>query len=134
VLGTAGVGQVLQALKEGGHAVRTVCIGGVNAANIPTVIYKSGARGRLLDGVAIVSAIMAAEDPERAAGELARLVRELPPFGRETAAAPAQSGSSVQGLLDAVPGLVRAMAETTPLSHNMTNLVSGQVMKLERGR
>lgn len=46
-----------------------VAIGGVNAANAAEVI-KAGA-----DGLAVVSAIMAAEDPRRAAMDLIELIR-----------------------------------------------------------
>lgn len=47
-----------------------VAIGGLNKTNVPEVI-KAGA-----DGVAVVSAICAAEDPEEAARNLRRLVDE----------------------------------------------------------
>ena len=56
----------LEGLTEIRRAVRlpVVAIGGINAANAPQVI-RAGA-----DGVCVVSAIVAAPDPRRAASEL----------------------------------------------------------------
>lgn len=60
----------------------------------------SAAPAKSLDGIAVVSALVAAEDPAAAARDLlAKVVT-----GR-------------------VPDVLRAVAEGSPLSHNMTNLV-----------
>ena len=99
--------------------VATVAIGGVNASNLQRVMYQSKATFKGLDGVAVVSAIVGAEDPKTASSELRRLVGKPPPF----AAVNGRKVTAVKDLLAAVPGVVKHLGETTPLCHNMTNLV-----------
>lgn len=102
IIGTAGIRSILQALSSAGHAsIPTVCIGGINSSNATAVLVESSAApAKSLDGVAVVSALVAAEDPAAAARELLTNVA----MGR-------------------VPDVVKAVAAGTPLSHNMTNLV-----------
>lgn len=102
IIGTAGLRAILLGLASAGHAaVPTVCIGGINGANAAAVLAESSAApAKSLDGIAVVSALVAADDPAAAARDLlAKVVR-----GR-------------------IPDVIRAVAATTPLSHNMTNLV-----------
>lgn len=89
-------------MHDAGHgAVPTVCIGGINAGNTAAVLAQSSAAPKKsLDGVAVVSALIAAADPAAAARDLAGKV-------------------AVAG----IPLAIGAVARTTPLSHNMTNLV-----------
>lgn len=101
VIGPAGVASILAALDAGGHSeIPTVCIGGVGAADARRIMQLSAAPGKGLDGVAVVSAIVAAASPAAAAGVLAGQVATAK-----------------------VPDVVRAVARVSPLSHNMTNLV-----------
>ncbi|KAL7819829.1 Hydroxyethylthiazole kinase family domain-containing protein [Trichoderma gracile] len=102
IIGPSGIRSILHALSSAGHAsIPTVCIGGINARNATSVLIESSAAPqKSLDGIAVVSALIAAEDPAAAARDLlAKVVT-----GR-------------------VPDVLRAVAEGTPLSHNMTNLV-----------
>ncbi|EGR50682.1 uncharacterized protein TRIREDRAFT_75992 [Trichoderma reesei QM6a] len=102
IIGPSGIRSILQALSSAGHAsIPTVCIGGINARNATAVLLESSAAPqKSLDGIAVVSALVAADDPAAAARDLlAKVVT-----GR-------------------VPDVLRAVAEATPLSHNMTNLV-----------
>ena len=68
-----------EALCDICKAVRipVVAIGGISASNMKE-LYSSG-----IDGIAVVSAIFAAEDPANATGELLRQAREL--FGSQAA-------------------------------------------------
>ncbi|KAJ6780711.1 hypothetical protein PWT90_02319 [Aphanocladium album] len=102
IIGTSGVRRILKAMVEAGHAaVPTVCIGGVNNDNAAKVLAEtSAAPDKALDGVAVVSAIVTAEDPADAARQLAGHIA-----------------------VAAIPLAVGAVGRTTPLSHNMTNLV-----------
>ncbi|KAM3512328.1 hypothetical protein MY11210_004041 [Beauveria gryllotalpidicola] len=102
IIGPSGVRTILKAMVEAGHgAVPTVCIGGINNDNAAKVLAQSSAApAKSVDGVAVVSAIIAAEDPAEAARLLA---------GHLAVAA--------------IPLVVGAVGRTTPLSHNMTNLV-----------
>lgn len=77
-----------------------VCIGGLGAANAAAVLAQGSPPEKPLDGLAVVSALVAAPDPAAAARDL---------LGKVLAAR--------------IPHAVRAVAATTPLTHNMTNLV-----------
>ncbi|KAM0253886.1 hypothetical protein ACHAQJ_007118 [Trichoderma viride] len=102
IIGTAGIRTILLALSGAGHAsIPTVCIGGINGSNATSVLIESSAApAKSLDGIAVVSALVAAADPAAAARDLL--------------------GKVVAGR---IPDVIRAVAATTPLSHNMTNLV-----------
>ena len=79
-----------------------------------------------LDGVAVVSAIMGAEDPRKAAEHLHSLITGSPAF---TSFQPPPNiadwakAERVKELLDSVPKIIKKVSEVNPLCHNMTNLV-----------
>jgi thiamine-phosphate diphosphorylase/hydroxyethylthiazole kinase len=122
IIGTAGVREILGRIADAGYSTRTVCIGGINGSNLQRIVFQCGAAKKKLDGVAIVSAIMAAKDPEAAARNLLGLVKSPPAFTADLRG----EGSDI---VDAVsmaalaPSVVQRVHATTPLSHNMTNLV-----------
>ena len=118
VLGTAGTQTVLDAISDA--TVGTVSIGGINHANVQRVIYQSQSPKKGLDGVAIVSAIMAADDPKAAAEELSKLIKS-PPLFALTPISPRTN--EAEALLHEVPQIVRKMVEAHPLVHNMINFV-----------
>jgi thiamine-phosphate diphosphorylase/hydroxyethylthiazole kinase len=122
IIGTAGAKKVLGALSAMDEKISTVAIGGINSSNVQRVIYQSKASFKALDGVAVVSAIVAAPDAERAAKELKGLIRQPPAF----AITNVQNGKKVkncQALIQSVPAIVKMLGQTRPLCHNMTNLV-----------
>lgn len=86
------------------------------------VIYQSAHAQKSLDGVAIVSAIVAAKDPKAASRHLLGLVKSPPPFAAAALSNTSKS-TDVDSLLKAVPAVIKKLGETTPLCHNMTNLV-----------
>lgn len=92
---------ILSSLEAEGHGgVPTVCIGGVNASNARDVMRQSVSPRKTLDGVAVVSAIVAAGNPAAAAREI------------------------LGGVIAAkIPDAILSIAQRGPLSHNMTNLV-----------
>ncbi|QYS98957.1 4-methyl-5-beta-hydroxyethylthiazole kinase [Trichoderma simmonsii] len=102
IIGPAGIRSILLGLSSAGHSsIPTVCIGGINGSNATSVLAESSAApAKSLDGIAVVSAIVAAADPAAAARDLL--------------------GKVVAGR---VPDVIKAVAASTPLSHNMTNLV-----------
>jgi thiamine-phosphate diphosphorylase / hydroxyethylthiazole kinase len=102
--------------------VQTVCIGGINDTNLQRVLYQSSDNAKSLDGIAVVSAVMGAKQPKEAAQNLKRLVNTPPAF----AAVPRLNSPAVDdiaGVLGAIPSVIKAVNEATPLCHNMTNLV-----------
>jgi thiamine-phosphate diphosphorylase/hydroxyethylthiazole kinase len=99
-----------------------VSIGGINSGNVQRVLYQSSCSTKKLDGVAIVSAIMATKDPKTAAGELLRLIKSPPPFAAPSLAN-SEKKQDFRSLIDQIPAVIKTVNEKTPLSHNMTNLV-----------
>ncbi|CBF75182.1 bifunctional hydroxyethylthiazole kinase/thiamine-phosphate diphosphorylase [Aspergillus nidulans FGSC A4] len=120
IIGTAGTQAILDSIAESGRDVGTVCIGGINLSNVQRVLYQSASPRKSLNGAAIVSAIMAADDPRAAAAELARAIATPPPFVRK---ADGPLVRNVAGLLEKVPHIVQKMVEIHPLVHNMINFV-----------
>ncbi|OHF00133.1 hydroxyethylthiazole kinase [Colletotrichum orchidophilum] len=132
IIGTAGLRTILTQLSWAGHLprVKTVCIGGIKPDNIQRVLYQSAVTSAspaaALDGVALVSAIVAAPDPESESRRLLELVKTSASY--QTTPKPSSSSSdaalgAVEPLLALVPDVIKSVAETSPLSHNMTNLV-----------
>lgn len=122
IIGVTGLQQLLGYLRTSNSKIKTVCIGGINASNVSRVMWQSASLSRSLDGVAVVSAIVAAASPEQASKELLHLIKSPPTFSKH---APKQSQISrpTADILRLVPDIVRRVDETKPLSHNMTNLV-----------
>jgi len=122
-MGIGGLRHILMSLANSKNTyasrIPTVCIGGINNLNVQLVRFQSASaleKTRRLDGVAVVSVIMAAERPTEAAKELKRLIREYPPFAWK----PVENANFEHEKLRQV---VQAVQEKRPLSHNMTNLV-----------
>lgn len=120
IIGTAGVQQILGELVQAGHGkIGTVCIGGVNASNAQRILYQCASPQKKLDGIAVVSAIMASNEPKEAASHLSKLVSTSPPFATTTS----KSRLSRDDIVAKAPSIIKRMAENKPLCHNMTNLV-----------
>ncbi|KAK3718146.1 thiamine biosynthetic bifunctional enzyme [Vermiconidia calcicola] len=119
IIGTAGVQQILNSLASAGHDVKTVCIGGINASNAQRVLYQTTSPKKKLDGIAVVSAIMASSYPAAAASDLQKLIANPPPFATSIS----KNTLSREDLISKSPSIIKRMATTQPLSHNMTNLV-----------
>ncbi|CAG8364331.1 unnamed protein product [Penicillium salamii] len=118
VIGTAGTQIILDAIKY--SSVGTVSIGGINHSNVQRVIYQSKSPQKSLDGVAIVSAIVAADDPKASAQKFAELINNAPRFA--LASNPSRANET-EALINDVPQVIRKMVEVHPLVHNMINFV-----------
>ena len=110
------------AVGEMNRAVGSVAIGGINLENVQRVIFQSQASSKGLDGVAVVSAIISAEDPKEVSKEFNKRISALPPFAA-TPTNPRRLASEVSALLNDVPQVVRKMVKEHPLVHNMINFV-----------
>jgi len=125
LLGVRGVARLLGVLGE--SEVKSVVIGGVGAKTIPNVLrqcawpLEGGKRYRTLDGLAVVSAIAAAEDPKAATEELVRLWKAQPVYPLEQHAAVASTDSIISATCDVLTAL-RDDAHS-PLIHSITNQV-----------
>ncbi len=98
----------------------TVCIGGINLSNVQRVLYQGSSPHKRLDGAAIVSAIMAADDPKAAAAELAQAIATPPPFVRKSEGLVVRETAA---MIESVPHIVQKLVEVHPLVHNMINFV-----------
>ncbi|KAI9773610.1 MAG: hypothetical protein M1840_006884 [Geoglossum simile] len=122
IIGTAGVKKVLGALSAMDEKISAIAIGGINSSNVQRIIYQCKASFKALDGIAVVSPIIAAPDAKRAAEEIKGLIRKLPAF----ATANGLKGTKFidrETLVQSVSAIVRKLGQARPLCHNMTNLV-----------
>ncbi|KAI1816821.1 TMP-TENI-domain-containing protein [Poronia punctata] len=122
IIGVDGLQKILIQLARAKSPIKTVCIGGINASNASRVVWQSRGEGRSTDGIAVVSAIVAATDPEGAARDLKRLIKTDPVFARGLDNSHGTK-KTVEELIRQVPVVLQAVTEMKPLSHNMTNLV-----------
>ena len=117
IIGPSGVRAVLErvsTLADSPKWTATIAIGGIKASNIQRVVFQSKSAFRALDGVAVVSAIIAAEAPSSAAGELRVLLQTPPAF---CVPSPIKDYSSDPiSLISKVPSIAKRVAETGPLS------------------
>ncbi|CAN6655573.1 thiamine biosynthetic bifunctional enzyme [Trichomonascus vanleenenianus] len=119
-IGCSGVRDILKVLQEEcDYDMKTVAIGGINASNVQQVMELSAAEKKRLDGVAVVSGIIAAQDAGAATKELKALFGSPGPWTR----VPGAGVSSVDVLLKLAPKLVSKVAEVSPLLHHITNNV-----------
>ena len=119
IIGTAGVKIILHRLSMMDAKVPTVAIGGLNLSNVERVMSESKSPDKGLDGVAVVSAVMAAEDPKSAAAALRKAIDTIP----KTMSPKANEDQSLAIILKQIPDIVARLARVSPLCHNMTNLV-----------
>ena len=119
IIGTAGVRNILDRLSTMDVQIPTVAIGGINASNLQRVMFQSKSPSKGLDGVAVVSAIMAAQDPEAAASDLRSLMDKVP----VSMSPKAGDNQDVETLLSQIVPIVKELGLKSPLCHNMTNLV-----------
>lgn len=117
ILGPKGVRGILEELENTCYWIPGVCIGGINSTNAASIIAEAGGFDEMLQGIAVVSDIMGADDPEAAAYRLKNIIKSqaTPILGHPVLSNPVDW--QVWG------AIIKAVHETTPLSHNMTNLV-----------
>jgi len=124
IIGTAGTRAILEHLasipiKERPEKLATVAIGGLNASNVQRVLFQSQSKSRGLDGVAVVSAIIASQNPKSVATDLRNLIARRSSFG----ASSPRDKLDIKEIMTRVPEVVRRLGKASPLCHNMTNLV-----------
>lgn len=120
IIGPEGVREILTRMScHVPNHTPTVAIGGINSSNVQRVLFQSKAATKALNGVAVVSSIMAAEDPKVAAEKLKQLIEQVP----NTMSPSAVSNDTVEKMLSQIPIMVNEVRAKSPLCHNMTNLV-----------
>lgn len=127
MIGPEGLQHTLDVLSDRGYCdIPAVCIGGLNASNVMQVMFRGSSPKKPLDGVAVVSAIVAAADPEAASRQLLDLVQKSNQLSRRRGnpnTSLSAAATTREGILKLVPEVIKAVHEQKPLSHNMTNLV-----------
>lgn len=124
IIGTKGLQEILGATTTGTEkSIPCVAIGSINATNVQRVLHQSAHGTNRLNGVAIVSAIMASPDPQASARQLLSLIKATP----ETFYAAVPSGvtpsTTLSDLLTRISDIIKTHVTSSPLSHNMTNTV-----------
>ncbi|KAJ1718547.1 thiamine biosynthetic bifunctional enzyme [Coemansia erecta] len=130
--GPRGVRAIWEAAlqAEGPVPARAVAIGGIGPSNAAHVLGYSrsmvlpGTQARALDGLAVVSAIMAAASPRAAAAQLAGQIRHAadvawPALLRD----PGSSSAEIVSAIADVFSSVRAPGAARPLVQHITNMV-----------
>lgn len=135
IIGINGIRKILRYLDQGTELekkVKTVCIGGVNASNLPRIKHQLHApftpstTPKSIDGVAIVSAIIGAPDSLVAASNISSLSRNPPSFAANSTAPHfwlEKDSDEIAHLLSKAIDATKNVRQKSPLSHNMTNLV-----------
>ncbi|KAL9550837.1 hypothetical protein MBANPS3_004544 [Mucor bainieri] len=114
-LGVEGVQRILKSMEA--NPVPTVAIGGIGAKNACELLEGSDTGKIHIDGLAIVSAIMAAEDPKVACEELLRLIRSsLSKVG-------VKANNTVKDAVQFAVQAAKNIKEKTPMVHHITNYV-----------
>ncbi|KAF2201791.1 TMP-TENI-domain-containing protein [Delitschia confertaspora ATCC 74209] len=138
IIGINGIRKILHWLSRQNDRkyrdINTVCIGGINASNVQRVLYQLHAPSseqytKTVDGIAIVSAIMAAEQPDVAAKHFKQLLTMPSPWKAKSHTISIDAWNrqkeeeKLHDLKEQIPKIVGSVYEKKPLSHNMTNLV-----------
>ncbi|KAF2844860.1 TMP-TENI-domain-containing protein [Plenodomus tracheiphilus IPT5] len=135
IIGVKGIRKILRYLDNANEAsknIKTVCIGGINASNIPLIIHQllaptpSTRTPKTINGVALVSAVIGSPDPKSSSQTLLHLLKSPPPF-KAKSSEPffwlENNSDEISHLLSTALTATKKVKQTTPLSHNMTNLV-----------
>lgn len=100
------------------HPIPTVAIGGISAKNASELIEGSDTGKIHVDGLAIVSAIMAAEDPKIACEELTAVIN------KSLNAVGVKVNTTVDDALDFAVQAVKNIRAMSPMVHHITSKYS----------
>ncbi|KAJ9653573.1 thiamine biosynthetic bifunctional enzyme [Neophaeococcomyces mojaviensis] len=124
IIGTRGTKLILSKCQTGTeHNVGCVAIGSINRSNVQRVLHQSTFGSNKLNGVAVVSAIMAAPDPQAAASELRDRIRSAAEQFYISARPGVKVAADVEEVLGQMPAVIKKHVLSSVLCHNMTNTV-----------
>lgn len=111
--GPSGVRRKLQLIKAYNETherkMRTVAIGGINHTNAARVLHDTVVEGQSLDGIAVVSCIMANENAAKSTRDLLQIIKSVPPWHEEHTETLSHNE------------LVKSVRSKHPLVHHITN-------------
>lgn len=122
--GIKGLRQIIKFAASQSPPVKTVAIGGLNKSNIARVMYQSAtpSENATLNGVAIVSALMSADNPREAAANLKSLVQSTPTFVVQQDWKP-ELDLNATSIGSEITRILMEVQKETPLVHHLTNNV-----------
>ncbi|KDR74997.1 hypothetical protein GALMADRAFT_69745 [Galerina marginata CBS 339.88] len=131
VIGVRGVGAMLAELD--GTDIKSVAIGGIKSTNLMRTLHGSiSPSNHALDGVAVVSDIMASPEPQSAARKLKTTFSQFQescsrhPLGLNDATVKTDLGLlTSESIMDGVTQLMTEIRKANPLVHQITNTVVG---------
>ncbi|KAI0320771.1 thiamine biosynthetic bifunctional enzyme [Amylostereum chailletii] len=122
VCGMNGVRDMLAVLE--GSGVKTVAIGGIKSKNLARVLHGAvTSNGHALDGVAVVSEIVASQDPRAAARRLSRIYTSWARLPRTVHGLCYTQQHTATSITRVAAELLQAIKEVKPLVHQITNNV-----------
>ncbi|KAK7207450.1 Hydroxyethylthiazole kinase family-domain-containing protein [Myxozyma melibiosi] len=117
-IGISGLRKILSYLSSVHRYMPAVAIGSINLQTARNVLNLSAVPSRSLDGIAVVSAIIASPDPETVSRELLQIVKE-PPYWMSVV-----KDRTPPAIIADVPTIIAKVQETTPLVHHLINRVA----------
>lgn len=117
--GPIGVRKMLQVLKahnaeQGNSYISSVAIGGINESNASKVLYQSAIPGQSLNGVAVVSCIMASNNAAESTIKLENVIKSSVPWVKDL---------TNESLCKTTDVKIKAVVKSKPLIHHITNNV-----------
>lgn len=124
IIGTRGVQMILKTCQTGTkYKVGCVSIGSINASNVQRVIHQSAYEDNYINGVAVVSAIVAAPESQRSAKQLRTLVDSAKHSFFISCPPNTSPATEASELLKEVPAIIKKHTTSSVLCHNMMNTV-----------
>jgi thiamine-phosphate diphosphorylase/hydroxyethylthiazole kinase len=128
-VGVRGIGPLLEVLE--GTKVKAVAIGGIKATNLPRLLHGAvSINGRALDGVAVVSDVVASDEPRGAAAKLAEITKRFKEVG---VAISAQANYTAEEIIEKAAGLVKTVRALNPLVHQVRVIIWTAVVIAKKG-
>ncbi|TFK54360.1 HK-domain-containing protein [Heliocybe sulcata] len=122
ITGPRSVGGMLEKLD--GSDVKAVVIGGINSSNLLRTLHGSvSTTGHVLDGVAVVSDIVASKTPKDAARKLSSIVKAFKQASSPASLATPFSTQVASPLIERAAALLDVVRKHGPLIHQITNTV-----------
>ncbi|KAI0727988.1 Hydroxyethylthiazole kinase family-domain-containing protein [Fomitopsis betulina] len=121
IVGVRGLGNMMKELD--GTQVKAVAIGGIKSTNALHCLHGSVSEtGHALDGLAVVSDIVASLEPKAAAGRLASIIRAFKQASPSTFSFP-DALYTPEKVKERVASLIPAVRKHSPLVQQITNTV-----------
>ena len=103
---------------------QTFCLAGIKSTNVLHCLHGSvSSGGRCLDGVAVVSDIVASLDPLSAAKKLATIIGAYKNSSTQSIFSLGAGGYTVDGVKNAAASILTSVRKYSPLVHQVRNIL-----------